>query len=815
MTNRHSESHNALLHPLQESEPLLERFFFLNRVVILAIFAALTLFLGYQASTLRLEASFEKMLPTAHPYIQNHLQYQDQLRGTGNAVRIAVETTEGDIFTHEFQETLQNIHDEVFFINGVNRSALESIWSPGVRWREVTEEGFDGGPVLPDGYDGSPESLETLRENVYKSGQIGALASNDLRSAVVYAPLYDRDPQTGEALDYHQFAQDLERQIRDKYESDTIRIHIIGFAKLVGTLIEGASQVTLFFAVALGITAVLLYLYSRCLRATSVAITCSVMAVIWQLGLLSALGFSLDPYSMLVPFLVFAIGVSHSVQVINAIAHEAARGASRLMSSRLAFRSLYVAGLVALISDGFGFATLMVIEIQVIRDLAVAASLGVAAIILTNLIVLPILMSYVGVSRSSLEHLARVERKPRHPLWDRMVAVTNPRVAGITVLVALAAMGYGLWKQQDLKIGDLDAGAPELRPDSRYNRDVAFFGDYYSTSTDLFVVMVETPPQQCADYDTLYAIDQLQWKLQNLPGVQSTRSLADFAKRYMSASNEGAIKWHAINRNQRLMDAASIQAPSDVVNSNCSLAPVLIYLDDHKAETLETVVTAVEAFTQQNDLDGVNFLMASGNAGIEAATNIVIGDAHIKMLIWVYGVVILLCLLTFRSIRTVVCIILPLMLTSVLCQVLMYYLNIGVKVATLPVIALGVGIGVDYGIYIYSKLESYLKQGMPLRDAYFNTLNTTGKAVAFTGFTLAIGVGTWIFSPIKFQADMGILLAFMFLWNMLGAMVLMPALTCLLMPKRIGATGSQSQHPSPSDHPQSRHSQQALQEELS
>jgi predicted RND superfamily exporter protein len=208
---------------------------------------------------------------------------------------------------------------------------------------------------------------------------------------------------------------------------------------------------------------------------------------------------------------------------------------------------------------------------------------------------------------------------------------------------------------------------------------------------------------------------------------------------------------------------------------------VLVFLDDHKAATLRRVVAATENFAERYNADEVRFELAAGNAGVEAATNMVIGRAQYEMLAWVYGVVAILCLITFRSIRVVACIILPLALTSVLAQALMAWLGIGVKVATLPVIALGVGIGVDYGIYIWSRLDRYLRRGLHLREAYYKTLKTTGTAVAFTGFTLAVGVGTWIFSPIKFQADMGIMLTFMFLWNMLGALILLPALARLLI----------------------------------
>ncbi len=184
----------------------------------------------------------------------------------------------------------------------------------------------------------------------------------------------------------------------------------------------------------------------------------------------------------------------------------------------------------------------------------------------------------------------------------------------------------------------------------------------------------------------------------------------------------------------------------------------------------------MEAFAAENNTKAGHFLLAAGNSGIEATTNIVIAKAQYLMLAVVYGVVILLCLLTFRSLRAMISIVVPLALTSILCQALMAWMGIGVKVATLPVIALGVGVGVDYGIYIYSKLRYYLRQGKSVHQSYFLTMKTTGKAVAFTGVTLAIGVSTWAFSPIKFQADMGILLTFMFLVNMLGAIILLPAL---------------------------------------
>jgi len=291
----------------------------------------------------------------------------------------------------------------------------------------------------------------------------------------------------------------------------------------------------------------------------------------------------------------------------------------------------------------------------------------------------------------------------------------------------------------------------------------------YSTSSDVLVVMVETPKESCTNYDVLRSMDRLQWRLENTEGVQSTISLSDVSRIVTRALNEGNWNWYEISRNQTIINASIRQAPSGLINTNCSLTPLIAYLDDHKAETLRRVTAEVEDFAEgNNEPDKHEFLLGAGNAGVEAATNEVISSAKNMMLFFVYAVVSFLCLLSFRSVRAVLCVILPLGLTSIIAEALMAQMGIGIKVATLPVIALGVGIGVDYGIYMFSKLETYLKEGFPLQEAYFETLRTTGKAVAFTGITLALGVFTWIFSPIKFQADMGVLLTFMFLWNMVG-----------------------------------------------
>ncbi|MND27347.1 MMPL family protein [compost metagenome] len=785
---------------------LLERLIFNNRLLVVLSCLVITVLLGYFAATrLSLTASFEKMLPQSQPFIQNYLENRQSLRGLGNAVRVVVENTEGDIFDPQYLDVLKQINDTLFVTPGVDRAWVKSLWTPAVRWTEVTEEGFRGGPVMPDAYDGSAKGVEQLRLNIARSGIVGSLVGNNFKSSMIFVPLLEKDPVTGQAIDYHAFSRVLEEQLRDKYEfagsSDAhargeegkgpIKVRVIGFAKLVGDLIDGLVLVMMYFGAAALIATSIIYFFTRCVRSTTLVILCSVIAVAWQLGLVALMGYALDPFSILVPFLVFAIGVSHGAQKMNGIMQDVGRGTHQLVAARYTFRRLFLAGLTALLADAVGFAVLMLIDIPVIQDLAVTASIGVAVLIFTNLVLLPVLLSYCGVSRKAAARSLRQEDKELHGkglgnLWSLLDRFTERRWATVAVIVAGLLAAGGFMVSTQLQIGDLDPGAPELRADSRYNRDNAYITDNYSLSSDQFAVMVKTASEGCLKYETLVEADRLGWLLQQQPGVQTTVSLVNAVRQITAGSYEGNPKMLTIARNQDVLNYGAQQASvnnPELFNSDCSMMPVVAYLADHKAQTLEHVVSVAGAFAREHSNGERQFMLAAGSAGIEAATNIVVREANRTMLVYVYGAVIVLCFITFRSWRAVVVAVVPLMLTSVLCEALMVCLGMGVKVATLPVIALGVGIGVDYALYLLSVQLAQQRAGLSLTEAYKNSVAFTGKVVALVGITLAAGVITWAWSPIKFQADMGILLTFMFIWNMIGALVLIPALSHFLLRK--------------------------------
>jgi predicted RND superfamily exporter protein len=770
----------------------LEDILFRRRSLVVAVFAVITVAMAWFASELRIEASFSKLLPLEHEYMRTFTEYRQEFSGA-DRVLVALMSKEGDIFTEDFFSRLEAITDEVFFIPGVDRARVYSLFTPNVRYTQVMEDGIAAGNVIPSDFAPSVEGLDAVRSNILKAGIVGRLVANDFSGAIVSARLLEFDPRTGAQLDYIDVAHQLENKIRRKFSDDPrYDVHIIGFAKVMGDIAGGVNRVVMFFGITLLITTLLVFAYSQSITFTIIALTCSLVAVVWQLGVVTLLGFGIDPMSVLVPFLVFAIGVSHAVQMISAVRAEIFFGHDSETPARRAFRRLLAPGGIALASDTVGFLAIMLIDIRMLQEMAIMASLGVAVIILTNLILLPVLLSYTGSGKAYRRRISR-RAQQLHSIWRTAANVARPRPALAMIVVALGLLALGLWKGTGVAIGDLHAGVPELRAGSDYNIDSRVVTTKFDIGVDALTVVIETIPQGCIDYRVMTEIDDFQWRMRNVPGVHSVAGLADVAKRMNEGWNEGSMKWRVLPRNQDMLaqSVAHVPSSSGLLNSDCSVMPVTLFTFDHKAATIARIVEAIKAFEKESDSDNLSFRLATGNVAVMAATNEVISAAQYPILAYVFAAVIALCLLGFRSVTASLCIVAPLALVSLLTYALMAVLGIGLKVSTLPVVALGIGIGVDYGIYIYSRLRSMLATGEPLAKAYEHTLRVTGSGVVFTAITLAAGVATWIFAPLKFQADMGILLTFMFLLNMLGAIFLLPALACWL-PRSSGATLSKT-----------------------
>jgi predicted RND superfamily exporter protein len=757
-------------------------FVFGNRKVLLAIFGVATVLFAASASRLTVDAGFNKMVPLKHPYMQVYRDYE-KVFGGANRVAVAIVQKDGDIFNKEFMGKLKALTDDVFLLNGVDRPSVKSLFTPNTRFIEVIEEGFSGGNVIPATFQGSDADLKQVRSNVQKSSEIGRTVATDFTGALVVAGLLEIDPQTGKRLNYFEVSSRLE-ELRQKYEGPSHSVHIIGFAKAVGDIRDGARGVLAFFGVAFVITAGLMLFFVKDLKLTGVALFVAMMPVLWLLGTLPVLGYGIDPLSILVPFLIFSIGVSHAVQMVKTWEREATAGADSLTAAKRAFSRLFIPGTFALLTNVLGFAVIMLIPIDIVRELGVTASLGVAWMIVTNKMLLPLLLSNLRMSKDAATmdafQEARVER-----VWTAASRCVEKGKATAIVAVSAVVLAVGIVGAHKLKVGDYGIGVPELRPESRYNADNAKIIEKFAMGTNTLGVVAQTKGVQgaCTNYEIMSVIEKFDWFMQNAPGTQTVISLPGLAKGVNAGFNEGAIKWRALPRDPQVMaqSVTPIDTATGLLNPDCSAMQVLVFTTDQQGETIASLVADVKDFAARHNSDKLEFKLATNNMGVTAATNEAVDAARWEMNFAIFGALLVMCMITFQSLRATLCILIPLAIVSVLCEALMPLLGIGLKVSTLPVIALGVGVGVDYGIYLYDRIEVHLQEGKSLATAFFEALKERGTAMVFTAVTMTIGVGTWALSALKFQADMGILLAFMFFLNMLGAIFLLPALAAFLI----------------------------------
>lgn len=760
----------------------LESFCFRYRLPILAVLAVFTVFMGYFALQLRMDAGFEKQMPSGHEYTETFNKYRDDVLGA-NRLNVVVKARQGTIWTRQGLTRLYEVTQAVAYLPSIDRLGVQSLWTPNSFVNEITEEGFRADPLISGTITPpqlTPEIIAGIQRAASQGGFVGTLVSHDQRSAMIVAEIqeYDKD---GRKVDYIAYNRLLEEQIRARFEDADYEIQIIGFAKQIGDIADGASAVVEFCGIALLLTALAVYWYCHSIRFTILPIVCSLTSLVWQFGALRLLGYGLDPLAVLVPFLVFAIGVSHGVQQINFIVRELSRGKTSEEAARNSFTGLLIPGTLALVTAFVSFITLILIPIPMVRELAITASLGVGFKIITNLVMLPITASMFNFTKQYADE-AMLKREQRAG-WLRVLArVAEPRNALVVIGITAVIFGVAVWQSHDRVIGTLQPGAPELRADARFNLDAVAIAENYDAGLDWLTVIFEAAPESCENVALGVFQDQFTWTLQNVPGVLSANSYAGQLRVFNEGYNEGNPKMGVVPIDPGNYSALSVEIGRNrgYMKKDCSMTAVHLFLGDHKAKTINRVVDAVKAFRDSYRLEGVTIRLASGNAGVLAAVNDEVEKSELPMMLYVYAAIIILVAAVYRDFRAVIACCLPLTVGTFIGYWFMKELQIGLTVATLPVMVLAVGIGVDYAFYIYNRLQMHMAHGQTIVKALEHSILEVGTATIFTAVTLAIGVATWSFSALKFQADMGKLLAFMFMVNMIMAMTALPALAVWL-----------------------------------
>lgn len=743
------------------------------RKPLLAGILVITVFLGYNAFRLEINANFNKLIPRGHEYIQNCAPFKE-LFSSGNQIKVGVSLKEGTILTHEYLTMLRNITEDVKFIKGVDRRTVRSLISRETQFVLIDEYGFNVGRVVPSIIPETKEELEKIGETIILARLKGILVSMDMKSSLITADIQE------EGADLYHIYQELNK-IREKYSSDNISIHIIGFSMVAGFVNDALGGIFGLFGLAILITFLILWACFRYIKLAVLPLVSGGLAVLWSLGIVRLLGMTLDPMTTIVPFLVVAISVSHGIQMIKRYLEECECQTCGYDAALSSLASLMVPGSVALATDALGFLTIILVPVGIIQDLAVSASIGIFCIIVANILALTLILSYYPVIT-----LCREEGDALHTtLLDRMLlkvsVLTHGRNAYKVAVISLVLLITGFFTAINTTVGDVNPGEPLLWEDSTYNRDAGKIMEDFLFGTDYLSVIVAGEEEGiCKDYDILTTIEDYEYEIGSIPGVTFVLSPLFMAKIFNELLREGDMRWRAIPQDRQeltmVMGSTGSTTGSEYMDLGCSTLIIKVFLGDHKGDTIRAVIDKSKEFIAKNPLNGAKFLLAGGNAGIMAATNEVVSGAQFPMLALIYLSIFILTVYVFRNLKSPVFILIPLFLVSILSTAFMKLFSLGLNVNTLPVASLGVGIGVDYGIYIYTRLREELKERGGFEEAVIRTLRSTGAAVLYTAMTLCVGVLTWLFSDLKFQADMGLLLGFIFIMNMIGAIVLIPAL---------------------------------------
>lgn len=756
-------------------------FIFLRRNILLILFVLLTGVLAFSSLGIQTGADFLKTVPVDHEYMKVFSEYKNTFGGA-NKVLVAIKPKNESIYSKKTLKKLGEITEDIFYIDGVERSSVTSLFTPNVRFVEVVEDGFRAGNIISADFSGTPEQIVKIQENVLKSNWNGRVVARDGSSALVIATLKDQDLK-GNPINVFGIADSLEN-IRQKYENEDFKVHIIGYSKAVGDIADGAAGVIVFFAFAFFLIMFLLVIYFKSWFLTAITLTSSLIPIIWLLGLMPILGLSLDPMSILIPFLIFSIAISHAVQMVNAWKNESFLGKCRLEASRAAFKSLFIPGTTALLANAIGFGVIAVVDIAIVRELVITATIGVLLMIVSNKFLLSILLSYFPENFQLKKSLGSGKNSDEVWLFLNNIMQLNKSILIAIFFGIIAVLSF--FYAQKIQIGDLGSGVPELRTDSRYNKDVIEITSSFDIAVDSLKVIVEIDGNDspCLNKEVMESVDDFEFFVKQNDNVIAVEGMAGLVRKINQTYSENNVRW-------RVIPETSIQIAQGVgyatrlgnafMNSGCTSLPITIFLRDHQSKTINSVVNDIKTFAENDNSKEIKYKLAMGNAGVMASTNEVIANSEILVNASLFLAVSLLCFVVFRSLSITMSIVIPLLLVTIACNALMVFLSIGVKVNTLPVIALGVGVGVDYGIYLFERISHGMKvENLALKEAYLVSLKQRGSASIFTALIMSISVLSWIWSDLKFQQDMGLLLGFMLFFNMVGAIVLVPVIANIL-----------------------------------
>jgi len=789
--------------------------------ILMALVIITTLFFAWEARKVKLKNPTIDLFPYNHPYVETYRQYEDVFGGA-NVILIDLTVKQGDIYLPKTLEKIRRITKALELLPGVNNYQVLSLAQRKIKKTTVDEvEGFKSEPVMWPDIPKTEEELIKLRRIIHTTGNLrGSLVSRDNTSTLIVAGFFEPgqdDPgaslrkvigklAAAEGTDPAAKLQAFEQVVKDQSwnlddnlfgaiqkickaeEDENTTIHMIGRPILLGWVYKQFPQIYWIFGLTIAAILLVLFLYFRDVRGVAIPMTTALISAIWGIGFLGLLNYYFNPLVIVVPFVISARALSHSVQLIERFIEEYIITRDRKKAAVNTFTGLFRPGVLSLVIDAASVFMVIITPIPLMRKLALMGGYWVMSIVVSNVIFNPLILLYLPPPKLREQKKSFLDRT-----LETIGAWSRGRQRWPILIITGVVFIIGFVFARNLVIGDVHPGTPLLWPGSVYNKDTSKIGEKFG-NTEIMSVVVEGANKNSIKHpQVLREMEALQRTLENSGEVSNTNSIADLLPEITKIMHGGNPRFELIPYDPNeagfyLEMIFSGAEPGDLarfITNDFKDANISVYLSDHKGETLRKVVATAKKFIADHSLEGAKFRLAGNMGGLLAAVNEAIVFSEAKVTIAAFLLVFLFCAISYKSVIAGLLFLVPTAISNYLTYALMGALGIGLDVNALPVVSLGVGLGVDYGLYIVGRIQEEFAAGQELDKAVIIAIGTAGRAVLFTASTMVAGIIFWAFSFLRFQAEIGILLAFWMVISMIGGLLLLPILVLLIKPKFI------------------------------
>lgn len=760
------------------------------RSLFIIAFLFISLFFLYVIRDINFETNIDDFYPQRHPYVSVQNKLTDIFGGL-NQVSIAITVKEGDILNPDTLGKVIRITNELYLMEGINAGRITSLSSRKIKYIRANEEGFFVERVLRDIPKNDLEIM-SLRDKIVLSPNVYIrMVSPDFKSTLIQA-----DFQTG-VSSRHIFKKLKEIEARES--DDNTKIYIAGRPILEGWLDRYLPKMLKILVLTLIVVSVILYLTFRSKRGVILPLLDSSMATLWGLGIMKLLGFRLDPTTILVPFLILSLGISHSIHFMKHYYEEMKdRAKTSEAAVKRTLEMLFVPGLTAVVTDGFGFLSLILIPLGTIRSMALAAGFGMFANFLTSFIFTPSVISFMKHPK-----ILEVQHEERHIIVDKLLGrlvylSTHKKTRFALISIFVIATLVSLLGIKRIVVGDNSFGSSHLYPWSRYNQAEKFINENFGGTNSYYILVDGGREDSLIDSEALNKIDALQrYLLKNVDQAGYAVSVTDYVKGLNFAMFGGDRRYFVIPENNRtiaeylfLYEISTFPGDFEpVITLDYSKANIKVDLKDHKASTISNILSKTKEWVKQNisKKDGIKFMLAGGDIGMLAAINDIISKSIIPNILFISMLIFFYIYFIFGSFSAGALLLVPLLFSVAVAFGIFGLTGMSLTVETIPLAALSEGLGVNYGIYVLTRLYQEAKRHShpTYKEALGATLVTSGKAVFFSGTIVSIGVFVWLFSDIRLQARLGLTLGLTLIINMVASLVLLPVLISIFKPRFI------------------------------